>query len=55
MLNKENAKMRIKYFGKSIFSFFMVGVGVAKLDKTRHDMKLVSYELRFNEFISYSG
>lgn len=26
MLNKENAKMRIKYFGKSIFPFFGVGV-----------------------------
>ena len=38
MLNKENAKMRIKYFEKSIFSLFLVGVRVAKLDTTRHEI-----------------
>ena len=27
MLNKENAKMRIKYFGKSFVSFFWGGSG----------------------------
>ena len=38
MLNKENAKMRIKYFGKSIFSFFFGGSKGGKIgyDTTRN-------------------